>query len=179
MRPFCHILLLGALGSALLLPGCGEAPRAPSQSPSRGDAPPTRPAARVAVDSARYVFDLPALMGLTADQIKTKLGKPLKDSQESDNDQMKTLFYQRQGYKLFIDYEVRSRRILDFHFASPHPTAEYEYLLDAGHVTQHDPRYKVQPLDWGDGLYRELYIIYGPERAMDSSGNWVPVEQAQ
>ena len=174
MRPFCNILLLlGALGSALLLPGCGDAPRSPSQ-------PPTRPVvARVTVDSASYVFDLPALMGLTADQIKAKLGKPVKDSQESDNDQMKTLFYQRRGYKLFIDYEVRSRRILDFYLRPPHPTAEYEYLLDAGHVTQHDPRYKVEPSDPGDGLYHEIDIIYGPERAMDSFGNWVPVEQAQ
>jgi len=116
---------------------------------------------------------------LTADQIKVKLGKPLGDAQESDNDQMKTLSYQRRGYKLYIDYEVRSRRILDFYLYSPNPTKEYQYLLAAANVTQHDKRYKVEPLDPGDGLYARIYIVPGLERAMDSSGNWVPVEQAQ
>jgi len=131
------------------------------------------------VDSASYVFDIPSLIGLTADQIKTKLGKPLSDEQGSINDQMKTLIYQRRGYKLFIDYEVRSRRLLKFYLESPHPTTEYQYLLNAANVTQHDKRYKVEPSDPGDGLYRDIYITAGPERVVDSSGNWVPVEQAQ
>lgn len=128
-------------------------------------------------DSAAYVFNVPALVNLTADQIRVKLGTPISDAQESINEQMKTLRYQRQGYKLAIDYEVQSRQLLDFYLKSSKPRAEYQYLLDAANVNQHDKRYKAEPLDQGDGLYSEIEITPGVERVLDSSGKWVPVEQ--
>ena len=180
MRPPCNpLFLLWALGAALLLPNCDDSQHLASEHsisvathPEPGNSNPT-------ADSTAPVFDIPALVTLTADQIKGKLGQPLSDAQESDNDQMKTLSYQRLGYELLIRYEVRSRRILDFYFSPAKSWQRYNYLLKTGNLIQDDNRYKVRPLNETDGLYEGIVVTPPTERVMNRFGKWVPVEQAQ
>jgi len=125
------------------------------------------------------VFNIPDLVSLTADQIKAKLGKPISDAQESDNDQMKTLCYQRHGYELLIRYEVQSRYTLDLYFSPVKSWQKYEYLLRAGKLTQDDKRYKVRPLNEANGLYEGLVVTPPVEHVMDEFGKWVPMKEAQ
>jgi len=84
---------------------------------------------------------------LTADQIQARLGKPLRDEQESINEEMKTRLYRRQGYGLSVNYEVRSHRLLSLDLRSPHPMTDYTPLLEAANVTEADQGYHVEPLE--------------------------------
>jgi hypothetical protein len=114
-------------------------------------------------------------VNLTADQITARLGKPVSDEQGSDNEQMKTLLYKRKGYVLSIDYEVKSRRLLDVYFTPASSWQAYQELLRAANVTAEDGKgYKVQPLNEEDGLYEGITITPDSARVMDRFGKWVP-----
>lgn len=109
--------------------------------------------------NAAFVVDLPALMGLTAQQIKDTLGGPVSDKRESINEEMHTLRYQRGVYELSIDYEVQSQKVLNFYFVPLGKTGQkYEQLLAAGRLAPSDTRYRVDPLDAINGLYEGLVI---------------------
>jgi len=125
------------------------------------------------------VFDVAALAGLTAEQITVKLGKPVSDAQESDNEQMKSVLYQRGGYKLSIDYEVQSRRLLDIYFTPVKSWQKYWSLLSAANVKLNDKRYKVEPLNEENGLYAGIAITPADARVLDRFGKYVPGKQAQ
>ena len=90
--PVNHRLLLGALYASFLLPSCGDSQRPLSEQsvPVAAHSVPSKP--RFLADSITFVFNVPALVSLTADQIKSKLGKPASDAQESINDEMKRYF---------------------------------------------------------------------------------------
>ena len=165
-----------AFCAAGLLIGCGG--DAPPQLPSKTAKTPPRavvsPAAGASADTAGYVFDIPALMELTADQIKAKLGKPVSDGQESIDEEVNSLRYQRRGYDLSIDYEVKSRRIATYYF-NPHKLVkEPAALLQAINATQNDKRYSVQYLSEGNGVYNGVLITPKNARVQDRFGNWVP-----
>jgi len=167
---FCVLCAAGPLA------GCGgELPQQPGtvaeSSATRNAASPTT---GVSADTARYVFDVPALLALTADQIKAKLGKPVSDGQESIDEEINSLRYQRQGYDLSIDYEVKSRRIATYYFNPHKDTKEPAALLQAVNATRNDKRYSVQYLSEGNGVYNGILIIPANARVQDSSGNWVP-----
>jgi len=119
-------------------------------------------------------------VSLTANQIIAQLGKPASDAQESINDQMKTLSYQRHGYELSVDYEVKSRRLLSIYFAPTKSWQAYPQLLRAANVTSEFGKgYKVEPLNEENGLYQGIAFRLDSARVQDRFGNWVPVEQAQ
>ena len=103
---------LCVLGAAFLSPGCTETQRPASEPTAAGPVAPS-PAPRPLADSAAYAFNVPALVGLTVDQIRAQLGKPISDEQGSANKDLKTLLYRRKGYELSIDYEVQSRRLFN------------------------------------------------------------------
>lgn len=104
------------------------------------------------------MFDIPALLNLTADQIRAKLGKPISDQQNDNPISNKDLLYRKQGYELFISYEVMSGRVFSFYIPAIKPQKAYQYLLKVGNVNQHDPRYLVEPIDREDGFYEGVAI---------------------
>lgn len=150
-----HLLLLGA---AFLLPGCTE-PQHPPGGPAAGLAVIPARAPRSPADSTAYVFDVPALVGLTADQIIARLGKPVRDRQESIDEQVKSLLYQRQNYNLSVEYDVQSRRVVRF-YMNPHKlTKDNQPLLDAANIDPSDSRFTVEYLNEEDGRYQGMLIV--------------------
>lgn len=168
------LLLLGTFCAAGPLPGCGDSPQRPGTSSGLATAPP--PAARPPADTAGCVFDVPALVNLTADQIQARLGKPLSDAQESANEQMHSLSYRRKGYELSIDYEVKSRRIIDVYFTPAIDTAwqAYARLLRGANITREEDFRLVHALNEKDGLYEGITITPEGSRVQDEFGHWVP-----
>lgn len=120
------------------------------------------------------MFNIPALVALTADQTKRQIGQPLSDTQESISEQIYSLRYRQRGYDLSVDYEVESRRVTEF-YVNPHrnmrkPTA----LLQATNTTLNDERYVVEYLMESDSVYNGITIIPKNARVQDEFGNWVP-----
>ena len=135
LLPLCLLLC-----AAVLAPGCG----APQRQPDEQTAPAARPVPplpRPAVSTAAPAFDIPALLNLTANQVRAKLGKPVSDQQNDNPVSMKDLLYRKQGYELFVSYEVMSGRVFSFYIPAIKPRKDYQYLLKVGNVNQHDPRY--------------------------------------
>ena len=155
----------------VLLSGCGSPQQSSTAVPTAPQSAPTP--AGTGTDSTTYVFDLSALTSLTADQGQAQLGKPLHDEQESIAEEFKTLLYQRRGYKLSVDYEVRSRRLHRLDLRPPHPTADYAHLLAAANVTEVGQDYRVEPLEM-DGLYSGVSVTPDNARVMNEFGKWVP-----
>lgn len=178
MLSYKTLVLVYTLGTSFLLPSCTEPQHSPNEqqevakNSTGGRTSPT--VRRVSVDSTIYVFNVPALVNLTADQITAQLGKPVRDEQESINAEMKTLLYQRQGYELSIDYEVESRRLLSIYFAPTKSWQAYPQLLRAANVTIKDGKgYKVEPLNEEGGLYEGIAFRLDSARVMDEYGKWV------
>ncbi|WP_310397804.1 hypothetical protein [Hymenobacter sp.] len=155
---------------------CTEPQRPVSEPAAAGPvaaAPP--PAPRPLADSAAYAFNIPALVGLTVDQIRTQLGEPISDEQGSDNEDLKTLLYRRKGYELSIDYEVQSRRLFNIYLSSLQSRQPYPVLLRAANATAEGGKgYQVDPQNGEDGLYENLAITLDSARVMNRFGQWVP-----
>ena len=163
MHLSCKTLVLrGAFCVVLLASGCGEPARSPSERTAPATAPTTTPALspapRASADSATYVFNIPARIGLRADQIKATLGKPISDERESIDELVKSLIYRRQGYELLIDYKVRSRQVINFYLSPTKSWKKYAYFLTAGNLNQEDKHYKVDLLNEENGLYQGVVV---------------------
>ena len=165
-----------------LLAGCGGAPPPggePAGAATSPVAPPTTVPAGPLVDTTSYVFDLPALVPLTADQVRARLGKPDSDEQESINEEMKTLIYYKKGYKLLINYEVPSRRLIGLYFYPTKSWQKYPHLLQQANVREGEAGYSVTPANEANGLCEGIDIMPDSARVQDSFGHWVPIKQAQ
>ena len=154
-RSSTALLSFCALFAASFLTGCGAPQRPPGESATPKAA---QPAPGLPADSAAYAFDVPALLGLTADQIRATLGKPLKDQQGDVTNTLRDFVYKAKGYELYIGYEAQSRRVISFYIPVAKPTKEYKYLLEVGRVNYQDKRYKVEPFEREGGLYAGLSI---------------------
>ena len=140
----------------------------PPADPVLAKAPLTR------ADSTVPVFDLAALVNLRANQIRARLGKPLSDQQESDNEQMKSMFYKQRGYELSIDYEVQSQRLLQLQLSTgDKPWKKLNDYLRAGHVSQTDKHYTLSLLNEEAGLLQGIDVTPDSARVMDRFGHWV------
>ena len=119
------------------------------------------------------VFDLAALVDLRANQVRARLGKPLSDRQESGNEQMQTMRYERAGYQLSVDYEVQSQRLMLLQLSTgDRPWKKLEDYLRAGHQT--GKRYILSLLNQGAGLVEGIDVTPDSARVQDQFGHWVP-----
>ena len=169
------LLCLCALNMALLLPCCTEPQRSASEPTAAGPIAASLPASRPLTDSAAYAFDIPALVGLTIDQIRAQLGKPISDEQGSINEDLKTLLYRRKGYELSIDYEVQSRRLFNIYLSSLQERQHYTVLLRAANASAEGGRgYQVDAQNGEAGLYENLAFTLDSARVMNEFGKWVP-----
>jgi hypothetical protein len=141
------------------LPSCNEPQRPLGEQSEVAARPAIVSAPRPSTDSAAYVFNISALVGLTADQIRVQLGKPVSDQQESINESVKSLFYQRQGYDLLVEYNVQSHQVIRFYINPNKSTKKYQYLLEAANINQNDKRYLIEYLNGENGLYEGIVIV--------------------
>ena len=155
------------LFTALQLFSCTDAQRPPTEPPSTAAKPAVAPSLRSPVTADSCVFDIAALVGLTAGQIPARLGKPVSDQQESIDEEVKSLNYQRQGYDLSIEYNVQSRRVVRF-YLNPHKSTIDNYLLlHAANIDSTDSRLTIQYLNEEDGRYRGLLVM--PDSAVSAA----------
>lgn len=152
------LMRLWVLCAAFFLSGCTESQRPPSAPVGPATAPTIAVPRAAVAGPVVQIFDISALVGMTADQIRARLGKPVSDQQNDNPISNKDLLYRSQGYELFISYEVMSGRIFSFYIPAVKPKKEYRHLLKIGNVNQHDKRYLVEPLRRADGLYEGIVV---------------------
>jgi len=109
------------------------------------------------IDSARYLYDVPSLLNLTARRIQSKLGHPVSNLRESINEEVKTLRYNRRGYELSIDYVVSSDSIISIYLTNK-SMKPYEKFINAGNLTRYKPEHKIDTLNGERGVYEGISI---------------------
>ncbi|WP_310397521.1 hypothetical protein [Hymenobacter sp.] len=154
-----HVVSLGALYAAFLLSGCSDPQRPPNKQPSTTTKPAFAPPLKSSVTADSYVYNIAALLGLTADEIPARLGGPISDERESIDEQVKSLRYQRKGYDLSIEYDVRSRRVVRFFVNLSKSTEDSQSLLNAININPRDSRFAVEYLNDEDGRYGGILIV--------------------
>ena len=90
------------------------------------------------------VFDVPALVGLTITQIKSKLGKPASDEQNNASGTAHNCVYKRGDYNLVIDYYVSSGKVSQFFINSTDVLKSYAHLLRASNLGSASAKYYVK-----------------------------------
>ena len=123
------------------------------------------------------MFDLASLVSLRANQVRDRLGKPLSDQQESINEQMKSMTYERAGYRLSIDYEVQSQRLIQLYLTTgDKPWRKLADYLRAGHLSQTGQHYTISLLNEEAGLLEGIDIEPDSARIQNQFGRWVPMD---
>ena len=131
---------------ALLL-SCASTDRPSTESPAVSMAPPPAPAVQRA-------FDVPALLGLNADEIARPLisqsVRPDRDRtpRQSDTGATEALYtYWRDTTALEVSYDPATLRVNSYFIKtkSGH-TSDYTTLLKLGNVSKYDKRLRIEPI---------------------------------
>ena len=103
-----------------------------------------KPVARRQVAPTGVVFDLDALHGLSIDQLKAKLGKPVKDLQSNFDGSQRECLFKKKGFLLDANYDVRSRIVDILILSDTSSILCYKQLLSLSNADTTSIRYKVE-----------------------------------
>ena len=143
MKPYALLL---ALPLALLL-SCASTDRQPTESPAVSTAAPAAP-------TVSRAFDVPALLGLNADEIArpliSKSVRPDRDRtpRQSEAGTTEALYtYWRDTTALEVSYDPATLRVNSYFIKtkSGH-TADYTTLLKLANVSKYDKRLRIEPV---------------------------------
>ena len=96
-------------------------------------------------------FDVPALMGMNVDEVKSVLGAPTDDTEpkpehvQISNEWWKE--FERDGQTLLVTYNTKTKAVIDFFISTTDPsgaTRDTASLLAVGNLTEGDSRYDVE-----------------------------------
>lgn len=111
-----------------------------------GDAPKAAP-----VVTQAAAFDVPSLIGMDVDGVKTVLGTPTDDTEPTAEQMVDTTEwwkeFERDGQTLLVTYDPRTRAIVDFFISTNDPsgaTRDTQSLLSTGNLSESDSRYSVE-----------------------------------
>ncbi len=142
------VKLLVSVGAAIVLFGALS---------SLGDSPKSR-SSDASLDSgqvqeaAKQVFDVPALLNKSIDEIKVQLGSPESDSEPTKQQIAVGITewdkkWTKDGEDILITYNVKTRKVVDVFIDTTDPsglTSDKERLLKVGNTKIGDPAYDVE-----------------------------------
>lgn len=94
-----------------------------------------------------YVFDVPSLIGMDVDGVKTALGTPTDDSEPTAEQMAGTSEWWKEfkhnGETLLVTYNPHNRVVIDF-FISAKGESSKKTLLETGNLKENDSRYRIE-----------------------------------
>lgn len=142
------VKLLVSVGAVIVffgaLSGLGDSPKSQSSIASQDNGQ-----AQVAV---KQVFDVPALLNKSIDEIKVQLGSPESDSEPTKQQIAVGITewdkkWSKDGEDILITYNVKTRKVVDVFIDTTDPsgvTSDKEHLLTVGNTKIGDPAYDIE-----------------------------------